>query len=78
VTQSAIQNAHAAKAERVHRLAMNQLINKIHDNNGSTWREAYVAAFTLHWFMDESAMPLSTTNDEPLQLVIGKRTYIVE
>jgi hypothetical protein len=53
MTQSERQEAFFAKAERAHRAAMDQLRQDNVYGSASTWREAYMAAFTTYWFMDE-------------------------
>jgi hypothetical protein len=55
------QEAYLAKAERAHRATIDQLKQDAVHGSASTWREAYVAAFTRYWFMDESAIPPSTS-----------------
>jgi hypothetical protein len=46
--------------------------------SASTWREAYMAAFSNNWFTDGATQPVSVTNDELLELVIGERRCVVE
>jgi hypothetical protein len=77
MTQADIQNAHAARAERAHLVAIDQLRDKLRDNRSSTWREAYIAAFTTYWVLDELSVPLPD-NGEPLAFVVGERRIIVE
>jgi hypothetical protein len=78
VTQSERQEAFFAKAERAHRAAMDQLRQDKVYGSASTWREAYVAAFSNNWFTDGATQPVSVTNDELLELVIGERRCVVE
>jgi hypothetical protein len=78
VTQSERQEAFFAKAERAHRAAMDQLRHDKVYGSASTWREAYMAAFSNNWFTDGATQPVSVTNDELLELVIGERRCVVE
>jgi hypothetical protein len=57
---------------------MDQLRHDKVYGSASTWREAYMAAFSNNWFTDGATQPVSVTNDELLELVIGERRCVVE